>query len=130
MNYWRRLRDCQEAGIWQADTFQLLDSLCRYGQIDWSRAVVDGSSVRTVLGGRRRGEHVGSVGELVRCRSLRDGGGIRPQGNPQCILSCCQPQRQLAFIGNILGRVLFNFPQSQLRCGDGGCFCCCDCGCC
>src|SRR6266571_4292004 len=54
MTCWRRLRDWQEAGIWQLIHFALLDWLARYGQIDWSRAVVDGSSVRAVFGGRRR----------------------------------------------------------------------------
>src|SRR5258708_6712748 len=54
MSCWRRLRDWQEAGIWQLIHFVLLDWLARYGQIDWSRAVVDGSSVRAVFGGPRR----------------------------------------------------------------------------
>jgi transposase len=54
MSCWRRLRDCQEAGIWQLIHFVLLDWLARCGQIEWSRAVVDGSSVRAVFGGRRR----------------------------------------------------------------------------
>jgi len=51
MSCWRRLRDWQELGIWQLLHFILLDWLARYGQIDWSRAVVDGSSVRAVFGG-------------------------------------------------------------------------------
>jgi len=51
MSCWRRLRDWQEAGIWQLIHFVLLDWLARCGQIDWSRAVVDGSSVRAVFGG-------------------------------------------------------------------------------
>jgi Putative transposase of IS4/5 family (DUF4096) len=51
MTCWRRLRDWQEAGIWQLIHFSLLDWLARYGQIDWSRAVVDGSSIRAVFGG-------------------------------------------------------------------------------
>src|SRR6266571_5698406 len=54
MTCWRRLRDWQQEGIWQLIHFSLLDWLARYGQIDWSRAVVDGSSVRAVFGGRRR----------------------------------------------------------------------------
>jgi hypothetical protein len=49
----RRLRDWQEAGIRQLIHFALLDWLARYGKIDWSRAVVDGSSVRAVFGGLR-----------------------------------------------------------------------------
>ena len=53
MTCWRRLRDWQEAGIWQLIHFVLLDWLARKGQIDWSRAVVDGSSIRAVFGGCR-----------------------------------------------------------------------------
>ena len=51
MSCWRRLRDWQERGIWQFLHFVLLDWLARYGKIDWSRAVLDGSSVRAVFGG-------------------------------------------------------------------------------
>ena len=54
MSCWRRLRDWQDVGIWQLIHFVLLDWLARYGQIDWSRAVVDGSSIRAVFGGVRR----------------------------------------------------------------------------
>ncbi len=54
MSCWRRLRDWQGRGIWELIHFFLLDWLARYGQIDWSRAVVDGSSVRAVFGGSRR----------------------------------------------------------------------------
>jgi transposase len=53
MSCWRRLRDRQERGIWRLLHFVLLDWLARYGQIDWSRAVVDGSSIRAVFGGSR-----------------------------------------------------------------------------
>jgi len=54
MTCWRRLRDWQEVGIWQLIHFVLLDWLGRREKIDWSRAVVDGSSVRAVFGGSRR----------------------------------------------------------------------------
>jgi transposase len=53
MTCWRRLRDWQEVGIWQLIHFSLLDWLVRYEEIDWSRAVVDGSSIRAVFGGTR-----------------------------------------------------------------------------
>ena len=53
MSCWRRLRDWQEAGIWQLIHFVLLDWLARKGQIDWSLAVVDGSSIRAVFGGNK-----------------------------------------------------------------------------
>jgi len=54
MTCWRRLRDWQQAGIWDLIHFALLNWLSRDGQIDWSRAVVDSCSVRAVFGGRRQ----------------------------------------------------------------------------
>jgi transposase len=54
MTCWRRLRGWQEAGIWQLIHFVMLDWLARRERIDWSRAVVDGSSIRAVFGGRRQ----------------------------------------------------------------------------
>ena len=51
---WRRLRDWQQAGIWDLIHFVLLNWLSRYGKIDWSRAVVDSCSVRAVFGGRKQ----------------------------------------------------------------------------
>lgn len=53
MTCWRRLRDWQEAGIWDLIHFALLDWLSRYSRIDWSRSVVDSCSVRAVFGGSR-----------------------------------------------------------------------------
>jgi transposase len=38
MTCWRRLRDWQDAGIWDLMHFALLDWLARDDQIDWSRA--------------------------------------------------------------------------------------------
>jgi len=53
MTCWRRLRDWQEAGVWQDILHTLLNRLQEADRIDWSRAVVDSSSVRAVFGGRR-----------------------------------------------------------------------------
>ena len=51
MTCWRRLRDWQEAGIWDLIHFALLDWLSRNSRIDWSKAIVDSCSVRAVFGG-------------------------------------------------------------------------------
>ena len=51
MTCWRRLRDWQDADIWQLIHFCLLDWLARYGRIDWSRAVLDSCSIRAGFGG-------------------------------------------------------------------------------
>ncbi len=48
---WRRLRDWQRAGVWEALHQRLLVELNAAGAIDWSRAAVDGSHVRALLGG-------------------------------------------------------------------------------
>jgi len=58
MTCWRRLRDWQQAGIWDLIHFVLLNWLSRYGQIDWSRAVVDSCSVRAVFGGTQTGPNL------------------------------------------------------------------------
>jgi transposase len=50
---WRRLRDWQEAGVWQRLRRALLDRLGQAGLIDWSRASVDSASTPAKKGGRR-----------------------------------------------------------------------------
>jgi transposase len=50
-----RLRDWQRAGIWQLIHYCLLDWLAATGRSTGRGAVVDGSSIRAVFGGRRRG---------------------------------------------------------------------------
>lgn len=54
MTCWRRLRDWQKAGVWDQIHRVLLAQLNKNDQIDWSRAVVDSSSVRAVFGGAKR----------------------------------------------------------------------------
>jgi transposase len=54
MTCWRRLRDWQKAGVWDKIHRVLLSQLRRADQIDFSRAVVDSSSVRAVFGGRKQ----------------------------------------------------------------------------
>jgi transposase len=53
MTCWRRLRDWQEAGLWDELHRVLLAELRAANLIDWSLAVVDSSSVRAVFGGRK-----------------------------------------------------------------------------
>ena len=55
MTCWRRLRDWQQEGVWDLMRFVLLSWLARYGEVDWSRAVVDSCSVRAVCGGTLTG---------------------------------------------------------------------------
>jgi transposase len=54
MTCWRRLAEWHKAGVWQRVHEILLARLNAAEQIDWSRAVVDSSSVRAVGGATRR----------------------------------------------------------------------------
>ena len=45
MTCWRRLRDWQEAGVWERLHGELLNRLGQADQIDWSRACLDSASV-------------------------------------------------------------------------------------
>jgi transposase len=45
MTCWRRLRDWQAAGVWDALHHALLDRLGQAGRIDWSRACLDSASI-------------------------------------------------------------------------------------
>ena len=48
---WRRLRAWQATGVWDALQQRLLIGLNAAGAIDWSRAVVEASHLRALLGG-------------------------------------------------------------------------------
>ncbi len=50
---WRRLRDWQEAGVWERLHERLLNWLGDEAAIDWSRASVDTLSVRAKRGANR-----------------------------------------------------------------------------
>lgn len=50
---WRRLRDWHEAGVWGQLHALLLAKLREAGQLDFSRAAVDSSSVRAVGAGEK-----------------------------------------------------------------------------
>ena len=55
MTCWRRLRDWQQAGVWQRLHHVLLDRLGRANAIDWSRAALDSASVPAKRGAKRPG---------------------------------------------------------------------------
>jgi transposase len=46
MTCWRRLRDWNDAGVWDRLHHVLLDELHEAGEVDWSRAAADSSHVR------------------------------------------------------------------------------------
>ncbi|WP_318783759.1 IS5 family transposase [Plantactinospora soyae] len=55
MTCWRRLRDWNDAGVWQQLHEVLLAKLRAAGQLDMSRAVIDGSHVRALKGSPKTG---------------------------------------------------------------------------
>lgn len=50
---WRRLRDWQQAGVWERLHRELLNRLQEADRIDWSRACVDSASIPAKKGVRR-----------------------------------------------------------------------------
>lgn len=66
MTCWRRLRDWQEAGVWQRIWETLLDELGASNLVDFSWAVIDSCSVRAVFGGRKQGRIRRIEGKMAR----------------------------------------------------------------
>lgn len=55
MTCWRRVRDWQEAGVWERLHHALLDRLGDADRIDWSRGCVDSASIPAKRGAVRPG---------------------------------------------------------------------------
>jgi transposase len=55
MTCWRRLREWQAAGVWHRLHMTLLAELRSVGQLDFSRACVDGASVASPRGANLQG---------------------------------------------------------------------------
>ena len=53
MTCWRRLRDWQEAGVWEQLHRTLLQRLANAEKLDWSRASLDSASLPAKKGARR-----------------------------------------------------------------------------
>jgi transposase len=65
MSCWRRLAAWQADGTWAAIHAALLERLDGAGRLDWSKAVVDSSSVRAVFGGRTPARTPPTVGRTA-----------------------------------------------------------------
>lgn len=64
MTCWRRLRDWNQAGVWDKLHGLLLDELREADKIDWKRAVIDSSHVRALGGGEDTGPSPVNRGKL------------------------------------------------------------------
>src|SRR5436309_15404159 len=69
MTCWRRVRDWQQAGVWDLIHFALLDWLARDDQIDWSRAVWTVVPSRRCTAGTRPGR-IPPIGPSAGARAL------------------------------------------------------------
>lgn len=56
MTCWRRLRDWQQAGVWQTIHRILLNRLRHVDAIDFDRCAVDSATVRAVGAGKKRAQ--------------------------------------------------------------------------
>ncbi len=72
---WRRLREWQQAGLWQQLHRVVLDRLAQQDLLDWSRAAVDSVSVRA----KRRGEATGALTNRSRKGRQQVSRAVRPQ---------------------------------------------------
>ena len=78
---WRKLREWQAAGLWDRLLGVLLARLRHADKIDWGRAVVDGSHVRAVRGGKKTGPSpVGRRKPGSKHHVLVDGNGVPLSG--------------------------------------------------
>jgi transposase len=80
MTCWRRLKEWQEAGVWEELHRKLLDRLGKAEEIDWQRASLDSASVpapggakepertRRIRANRARSATLWSTGEVSRSR--------------------------------------------------------------
>ena len=68
MTCWRRLKEWQEAGVWEKLHRKLLDRLGKAEEIDWERTSLDSSSV-PAPGGAKRPERIPRI-KANRARSV------------------------------------------------------------
>jgi len=96
MTCWRRLRDWHAAGVWDRLHEVLLAELRSADKIDWSRAIVDSSSVRAVGGGEKTGPNPTDRRKLgSKHHVVTDGQGVPLQAelsgaNSHDVLICCR----------------------------------------
>jgi len=66
MTLWNRLDEWREAGVWDQLHHLLLSKLREAEQIDFSRVIVDSSSIRAVHGGKKRDQAPWTAGKTGR----------------------------------------------------------------
>ena len=69
MTCWRRLREWQEAGVWEELHARLLDKLAQADKLDWSRVSVDSASVAAPLAPKRDAGGSGKKGDVMKAKN-------------------------------------------------------------
>jgi len=101
MTCWRRLRDWQAAGVWQAFHHALLDRLGRAGLIDWSRCSLDAASLPAKAGGAATGPNPTDRGKPGSKRHLV----VDRQGIPLAVLLTAANVHDSTVLEEVLDRV-------------------------
>ena len=77
MTAWRRIKEWQDAGVWEQLHSTLLEGLQRRGRIRWSHGAVDSSSIRALGGGENTGKNPTDRSRLgTKHHVLVDGKGV------------------------------------------------------
>ena len=77
MTAWRRIKEWQDAGVWEQLHSTLLEGLQRRGRIRWSHGAVDSSSIRALGGGEKTGKNPTDRSRLgTKHHVLVDGKGV------------------------------------------------------
>jgi transposase len=89
MTLWNRLDEWRQAGVWDQLHHLLLDKLREAEQIDFSRVIVDSSSIRAVHGGKKRDPAPWTAGKTGRntTSSLTPGAFRWPQPSREPIVT-------------------------------------------
>jgi len=101
MTCWRRLRDWQEAGLWQAFHHKLLDLLGRAGLIDWSRCALDTASLAAKGGGDQVGPNPTDRGKPGSKRHLV----MDRQGIPLAVLLSAANVHDSILLDEVIDRI-------------------------
>ncbi len=116
MTCWRRLRDWQEAGLWQAFHHKLLDLLGRAGLIDWSRCALDTASLAAKAGGQQVGPNPTDRGKPGSKRHLV----VDRQGIPLAVLLSAANVHDSVLLEAVIDRIApVRQPRGRPRCRPG-----------
>ena len=69
MTCWRRLRDWQQAGVWEVLHWMLLQRLADADRLDWSRACLDSGSIPAQKGAQKGAKKPARIRSIAAARA-------------------------------------------------------------